>query len=138
MILLRPADIAVWLPAYIQANRDAEREALKTLPNTVAKHAAHVVMDCAGNRLETAGDLIMALPAATLADAAAQVMVAASRVAVMKDLGGDDEQACKAIEWALHSALGVILQAAGMTLDPVTVEFYLPFATIPGVARVEA
>ena len=134
MTPLSPAELAAQMPVLIQADRDADNAVAALSERTHARHVAEGVATVTFNRCEAATDLILALPATTLADAAAQVMAVAFNIRRIRELTSDDDRMSEAAEMALHSALVPILAAAGLTLDPVAASYFLPFANVPGLA----
>ncbi len=138
MTPLSPADLTAQMPVLIQADRDADNAVAALSERTHARHVAEGVAMVTFNRCEAATDLILALPVATLADAAAQVMVVAFNIRRIREMSPDDDRMSEAAEMALHSALVPILVASGLTLDPVTASYFLPFASLLGVERAGA
>ncbi len=133
MSTITPASVVAHMPAFVQAERDADAALLVLAERTVEHQRAEEAGRLAFIRCEAATNLILALPATTLADAAAQVMVAAFNVRRMREIEQDDDRMSEATELALHSALVPILAAAGLTLDSVAASYFLPFANLPGL-----
>ena len=122
----------------LHARQEAwDHECLRLSMGSPEYRAAKAAMLDVSARYEAIEALILATPAVTLADAAAQLVMATSWVGTVADMDGAEAELAK-VERALLSALSVVAAACGVNVSDMAVGTYLRDATPPAPHGVSA
>jgi len=122
--------LACFLPALRAAEERAEAASMRLNRGSEEYARAGKAWHAACDRTEAFERMVLAAEPMSLADVAAQILLAANEVGVAIDVEDGEEGLRRAVR-ALHRCLPVIAEAAGINLADIAVNIYAPDAERP-------
>lgn len=123
-------DLARQLPILMERHNTLDQQSIPFAEGTTEYFTLCRAMDGVVARIYATEDMILATPAVTLADAAAQLLLAAAKVRHAMQIQ-DPNEALARIERALHGMMFVVATAAGVDLGELGVEHLAPYVVAP-------
>ena len=126
-------ELARLLPILMEQHDALDERSIPLIATSAEYHTIHRAMDGVCARIFAMEDMILATPAVTLADAAGQLLMAASKVRHAMQIQDPDEVLAR-VERALHGLMFVVAAAGGVDLGELGLAALAPYVVAPAKA----
>ena len=123
-------ELARLLPALMEQHDALDEQSTPLIATSPEYHAVCRAMDGVCARIFATEDMILATPAVTLADAAGQLLMAASKVRHAMQIQDPDDVLAQ-VERALHGLMFVVAAAGGVDLGELGLADLAPYVVAP-------
>ena len=126
-------ELARLLPALMEQHDALDEQSIPLIATSPEYYAVCRAMDGLAARIFATEDMILATPAVTLADAAGQLLMAASKVRHAMQIQSPDEVLAQ-VERALHGLMFLVAAAGGVDLSELGLAALTPYVVAPAKA----